>query len=131
LHRAACDRRWRIRQMVAAAFQRMLPADWGRAERVLKSWLSDSDPLVIRAVAAAVAEPPILTDQQRGESALAIQAGAAEWFARIPTSRRREDNVKVLRQGLGFTLSVAIAAAPEPGFALLEKLAATGDKDIL
>ena len=61
---------------------------------------------------------------------MAIQAGAAEWFAKIPTPKRREENVKVLRQGLGFTLSVAIAASPEPGFALLEKLAVMGDKDI-
>lgn len=130
LHTAASDPGWRIREMVAAAFQRMLTADWDRAYKVLYSWLSDHEPLVIRAAAAAVAEPPILTDAHRGENALEIQVGAVERFATFPANRRREESVRVLRQALGFTLSVAIAAVPDSGFAFLQKLAGSPDKDI-
>ncbi len=132
LRRAASDGRWRVREMVAAAFQRMLDADWDRAYADLVGWFSDDNPLVIRAVAAAVAEPPILKgDALRGENALFLQRQAVEWFLRIPANRRRDKDVRVLRQGLGYTISVAVAAVPDEGFALLEQLAAMrNDKDI-
>ena len=131
LRRAASDGRWRVREMVAAAFQRMLDADWDRAYTDLTSWLNDDDPLVIRALAAAVAEPPILKDELRAENALALQWLAIDWFVEMPADRRRDENVRVLRQALGFTISVAVAAAPEEGFVLLERLAGMkDDKDI-
>jgi hypothetical protein len=131
LRRAASDGRWRIREMVAAAFQRMLDADWDRAYTDLTGWLNDDDPLVIRALAAAVAEPPILKEEHRAENALALQWLAVDWFVELPANRRRDENVRVLRQALGFTISVAVAAAPEEGFVLLERLAAKKeDKDI-
>jgi hypothetical protein len=43
---------------------------------------------------------------------------------------RKDGGYKVLRQGLGYTLSVVVAAAPGPGFALLRRLAAIPDRDL-
>ena len=117
LRRAASHPRWRVREMVAAALQRMLAADWQRTYQVLTNWLLDDDPLVIRACAAAIAEPPLLKNTARGDGALFIQARAVEWLARLPQERRREEAVGVLRKALGYTLSVATAATPEAGSA--------------
>jgi hypothetical protein len=131
LRHAAADGRWRVREMVAAAFQRMLDANWDRAYTDLTDWLNDKNPLVIRAAVAAVAEPPILKAIHRAENALALQWLAIDWFVELPAARRRDEDVRVLRQGLGYTISVAVAAIPDEGFALLEKLAAMkDDKDI-
>ncbi len=130
LHRAAADARWRVRELVATAVQRMLAADWPRTVAALQTWLIEADPLVIRAAAAAVAEPPLLRDAARGAGALAIQAGAVAWLARVPAEERRGEAMRTLRQALGYTVSVAVAAAPDAGFALLEQLAASPDPDI-
>src|SRR6266700_3757798 len=105
LRRAALHPCWRVREMVAAALQRMLAANWKRTYQVLTNWLLDDDPLF-------------------------IQARAVEWLARLPQERRREEAVSVLRKALGYTLSVAIAATPEAGLALLVQLSASADKDI-
>lgn len=131
LHQAAADKRWRVREMVAAAVQRMLGADWERTCSALNDWLKDSDPLVIRAAAAGVAEPPLLKERPRAEQALAIQERAVERLAGFPQDARRSEDVRTLRQALGYTVSVAVAAAPEPGFTLLEKLAVSPDADVL
>src|SRR5260221_574390 len=130
LRRAALHPCWRVREMVAAALQRMLAANWKRTYQVLTNWLLDDDALVIRASAAAIAEPPLLKSKARGDDALFIQARAVEWLARLPQERRREEAVSVLRKALGYTLSVAIAATPEAGLALLVQLSASADKDI-
>lgn len=36
----------------------------------------------------------------------------------------------MLRQGLGFSLSVVVAASPQEGFGLLRRLAAVPDRDL-
>jgi hypothetical protein len=130
LHTAASHRCWRVREMVAAALQRMLATNWERIYQVIVDWLSDDDPLVIRACAAAVAEPPLLKDKTRGDNALFIQAQAINWLTKLPPERRREEAVVVLRKALGYTLGVAIAATPEVGCALLDQLLASADKDV-
>lgn len=48
LHKAASHPRWRVREMVVAALQRMLAADWVRTHQVLMNWLADDDPLVVK-----------------------------------------------------------------------------------
>jgi hypothetical protein len=131
LRKAASDPRWRTREMVAAALQRMLGADWERTYNELACcWLGDDDPLVIRAAVAAVAEPALLTDSLRGMNALSAQAQAIGWLSRLPAARRRGEAVRTLRQALGYTVSVAVVPVPEAGFDLLTKLAASTDSDL-
>lgn len=130
IHRAASNPRWRTREILATALQQMLVADWARTYVALQSWLTEADPLVIRAAAAAIAEPPLLKTPAQGQAALAIQVAAIEWFVALPPERRRTTEAEILRKALGYTLSVAIAAAPASGLALLENLATSSDKDI-
>jgi hypothetical protein len=130
LYRAASDPRWRVREIVALALQAMLAADWARTYGAIRTWVAGDNPLPVRAAAAAVAEPPLLTDRARGEAALAIQAAAVEWLADRPAAQRRDEAVRILRQALGYTLSVAIAAAPDAGFPVLARLAAAVDPDL-
>ena len=129
LHKAATDPRWRMHEMVAAALQRMLDADWDGTFAEVAVWMRDDNPLVLRAAAAAVAEPPLLTDTTRGMNALSIQAQAISWLIRLPAEKRREEDARTLRKALGYTLGVAVAAVPEAGFDLLMRLAAMPDKD--
>ncbi|MFO7323871.1 MAG: hypothetical protein DIU68_019250 [Chloroflexota bacterium] len=131
LERAATDPRWRVREMVAAALQRMLAADWTRTCGALMSWIACGEPLRIRAAVAAVAEPGLLADKQRAEDALAVQAEAVNQFIHFSPEQRRDENVRALRQALGYTLSVVTAASPETGFHLMEELAALPDPDIV
>jgi hypothetical protein len=131
LHRAADDSRWRVREMVAAALQQMLTADWPRTLGELHQWLTNTpSPLIARAAAAAVAEPSLLTDTTRGAEALAIQEAAINLLQSIPAPNRHRDQANVLRQALGFTISVCTAAAPNAGFALLNHLADSADPDL-
>ena len=131
LKRSAADKRWRTREMVANGLQRMLDADWTQTSAALMSWANDTNPLVARAAVAAVAEPRLLSDKARAEDALAVQAEAVSGFMSVPPDRRRDEDVRALRQALGYTLSVVTAASPETGFHLMEELAALPDPDII
>jgi hypothetical protein len=125
---AATDGRWRVREVVALALQRLLEADWDRTARVLLAWAAADDPLVVRAAVAAVAEPPLLASEARWASAAQVQQRAVERLRAYPAQARRAPPVRVLRQALGFTVSVVVAASGD--FALLEGMAASGDPDL-
>jgi hypothetical protein len=129
LHMVAADSRWRVRELVAAALQRILAADWDRTLAALRGWLDTADPLVVRAVVAAVAEPPLLKTTERGAQALEIQQTATAWYLALPAATRKSDAGMALRKALAYTWSVAVAAAPGPGFAALAQVAAGGDAD--
>lgn len=130
LRRAAVDGRWRTREMVATGVQRVLAADWPRGYATVIEWASDPDPLVVRAAAAAVAEPALLREASAAVEAVAVQAAAATILRGVPAERRRDQDVRVLRKALGYTLSVVAVAAPDAGFRLLEELAAQPDPDL-
>jgi hypothetical protein len=125
---AATDGRWRVREVVALALQRLLDADWDRTARVLLAWAATGDPLVVRAAAAAVAEPPLLRSEDRQAAATRVQRRAVERLRAYPARERRTPPVRVLRQALGFTVSVVVAATGD--FALLEDMASSGDPDL-
>jgi hypothetical protein len=128
LRAAAGDGRWRVREVVALALQRLLDADWDRTAGALLGWARADDPLVVRAAAAAVAEPPLLRPEHRWRSAKRVQQAAVDRLRDYPAAARRTPAVRVLRQALGFTVSVVVAATGD--FALLERMAASGDADL-
>jgi hypothetical protein len=128
LRHAATDSRWRVREVVALAVQRLLDADWERAIRLLQAWAGDEDPLVVRAAAAAVAEPPLLRTPERATAAADVQRRAVGSLHACPADVRRSESVRVLRQALGFSVSVAVAATGD--FSLLEGMATSGDPDL-
>jgi hypothetical protein len=128
LRAAAGDRRWRVREVMAQALQRLLDADWERTVPVLLDWARADDPLVVRAAAAAVAEPPLLRPEHRWASATQVQRVAVDRLREYPGEARRTPEVRVLRQALGFTVSVVVAATGD--FTLLEDMAASSDADL-
>jgi hypothetical protein len=131
LRRAAGDRRWRVREIVAVALQRLLAADGERTSAELLAWAADDDPLVVRAAVAATADPPLLRRPELHEAFTAIQRRAVATFHAIAADRRRDDTTRVLRQALGFTLGV-VAVGTNDAAVLVETatLAASGDADL-
>ena len=145
LRQAAGDPRWRRREAVAMSLQRLGEADPKALLDLLASWLEaaaapslaataprSSRPrkgsfLELRAVAAALAHPPLLGDPAFARQALAL---ADRIMERVAAAARREEDFRVLRQGLGYALSVLAAAEPQNGFALLERWAGSRDPDV-
>ena len=130
LRRAAGDPRWRRREAVAMALQRIGEADPAALLGVLGAWIADGTWLELRAVAAALAHPPLLGDRAFALQALALAERVLDKAAGAAAATRRTEGYRTLRQGLGYALSVLAAAEPEEGFALLERWAARRDPDL-
>ncbi|MBM3696596.1 MAG: hypothetical protein FJW79_11820 [Actinobacteria bacterium] len=125
---AAEDARWRLREAAAQAIQRALPLDRTGGLRVLETWAASGSWPLSRAVAAGLADPPLLRDPEVAAAARHLHDVILGRFA--AAADRRDPGFRMLRQGLGYTLSVVAAAAPQPGFALLRRWAAVADRDV-
>lgn len=126
---AAGDERWRVREMAATGMQRVLRADWNSGRRAVRGWLRSGDPLEARAAVAAVAEPPLLKDAGHAAEAVEVVEDAVDLLLAMPTARRADDDVRVLRKALGYAVSVVAVAHPDSGLPLLERLATSTDTD--
>lgn len=129
LKRAASDPRWRVREGVAMGFQRIAEADFDAARRVFDDWLPGAGLLARRAILASLAHPPILGEPGRAAYCLAVAERIVADLMGLPPDTRRDESFRVLRQGLEYAISVFAARDPEGGFALLERLARSGDPD--
>lgn len=128
---AARDARWRVREGVAHGLQRLAAADAPAFLRVLDAWAADTDPLVQRARVAAICEPPLLLkDPALAAAALACCIEATEFLRSLPAGDRHRDDVRTLRQALGYCWSVAVAAAPVAGLAAFAALEQDSDPDL-
>jgi len=130
LREAANDPRWRMREGAAMALQRVGETDPEALLDLLDRWLKAGTFLELRAVAAALAHLPLLGDAAFARKALALADRTLRGLAAAKPAARREESFRVLRQGLGYALSVLAAAEPEAGFALLERWADGGDPDV-
>lgn len=128
LTRAASDPRWRVRELAATGLQRVLAADWDRGVAQARAWLGGG-PLLVRAATAAVAEPPLLREHAHAVEATAVVRGAVDVLLAVPAGERTRPDVRVLRQALGYAVSVVTAADPDSGVPLLERLATSTDPD--
>ncbi|WP_406620460.1 HEAT repeat domain-containing protein [Pengzhenrongella sicca] len=129
LRAQASDQRWRVREGVAMALQRLGDADAAGLRAVVAAWADDADPLVQRAAVAGICEPRLLATRATAEAALdACRRATASLAERDPAQRRGD--VRVLRQGLGYCWSVAIAAVPERGLPAFAALATSTDPDV-
>lgn len=126
--RAAEDPRWRLREAAAQAIQRALPLGPQPALAVLGEWATGGGWLLCRAVVAGMADPPLLATPAFAAAALRLHEIVVGRL--VSADDRRSPGFRVLRQGLGYTLSVAVAAWPGPGFSLLRRLAASPDRDL-
>jgi hypothetical protein len=128
LRRCASDPRWRVREGVAMALQRWGEQDMEALLREMTVW-SQGSFLEQRAAVAALCEPKLLKDPQHSKDVLQILDQVMALLTKVED--RKSDDFKVLRKGLGYCWSVAVAALPEAGKPLLEKWLTSEDKDVL
>jgi hypothetical protein len=123
------DGRWRTREGVAMALQRILARSGVPFARGLEGWVSDEDWRQMRAVVAGVAEPPLLKrDPALARAALELHQRV---ISRLQGAKdRRSDPFKVLRQALGYSLSVVVAQLGPEGFEYMRALSRTDDEDV-
>jgi hypothetical protein len=130
LEHFACSSSWRVREGVSMALQRMLPVNPQKTIEYLIELAKKGNCFQQRASIAAIAEPSLLQTPAIIDAALVIQRLVVERLHALPATIRKRNDVRALRQSLGYTLSVAAAAAPEEGFALMRDCAKWGDPDI-
>jgi hypothetical protein len=121
---------WRVREAAALAIQKLLSAAPDETLLLLMDLLDHGDCLQMRACLAAISETTLLNSAQFITSALIMQRIAVEYLHALPSVERRRTDVRVLRQTLGYTLSVVTAANPDDGFALMCEIATWNDPDI-
>lgn len=127
LRRYAADPRWRVREAVCMALQRWGEVDMPALLEEMASW-SRGSPWEQRAAAAALCEPKLLMEEAHARKVLQI---LDEITVSVSTSAERKNEAfQVLRKGLGYCWSVAAAALPEEGKALMEKWFASRDSDV-
>jgi len=110
------------------ALQRWADADPGAMFAFARGWATDPDPLVRRAAAAGVCEPRLLREPGYAAAAVDICAAATRTMRAAPAPRRGSE--RVLRQGLGYCWSVAVAADPGPGLPRFLELMSDQDLDV-
>ena len=123
----ASDPRWRMREAVAMALQRWGEVNMGLLIEAMQTW-SMGTLLEQRAAAAAICEPRLLGDANYARETLNILdkiMTSIEGAANHP----KEDFI-ILRKGLGYCWSVAVAALPGEGKTLMEKWLVKPNKDI-
>jgi hypothetical protein len=123
----ASDPRWRIREGVAMALQRLGDVDIGRLIAAMREW-SQGAPLEQRAAAAALCEPRLLVQSQHSRAVLEILDRITGGVERA--DNRRSEDFLTLRKGLGYCWSVAVVSLPAEGKALMEKWLVKPDKDV-
>ncbi|HET6845580.1 MAG TPA: hypothetical protein VFH29_02020 [Anaerolineales bacterium] len=127
MRRCASDPRWRIREAVATGLQYAADTQMDAVLRALRSWASGNW-YEKRAAAAALCEPRLLKSAATARATLTLLDRITRSMLRAPN--RSDEAFRVLRQGMAYCWSVAIAAAPEQGKPLFEKWLTTTDSDI-
>ncbi|MCJ7625870.1 MAG: hypothetical protein MUO76_20450 [Anaerolineaceae bacterium] len=128
LKKYASDPRWRIREGVCMALQRYGRVDMSVLLCEMESW-AQGNLLEQRAAVAAICEPALLADPDNALKVLDILDRVTASILEI--DNRKSEDFRVLRKGLAYCWSIAAAAFPHAGKALLEKWFSVDDKDIL
>lgn len=127
LRRHASDGRWRIREAVAMALQRLGETNMEVLLHEMEEW-SKGNYLEQRAAVAALCEPGQLGEERHVESVLDILDRVTASL--LDVEDRRSDEFRALRKGLGYCWSVAVAAYPEAGKKRMERWFASCDQDV-
>jgi hypothetical protein len=124
----ASDPRWRTREAVAMALQRLGKVNMGSLLDAMDTW-STGNWYEKRAAAAALAEPALLHDENNALRALHILDRMTVSMQNSPDAKTL--SFKVFQQGLGYCWSVVVVAAPVKGKHLMEKWLTCDDRTIL
>jgi hypothetical protein len=127
LRRYASDPRWRVREAVAMALQRWGQVDMAGLITEMAGW-SRGSLLEQRAALAALCEPGLLQEAPHIERVLELLDQVIGTLA--GSKGRPKEEVEILRKGLGYCWSVAVAAWPEKGKAVMENWFDSTDRDI-
>ncbi|HEY46393.1 MAG TPA: hypothetical protein G4O14_06380 [Anaerolineae bacterium] len=128
LRRLAKDSRWRMREAVRMGLQRLAEARARDTLMALESWIDEGDWLEMRAIAATVAMPSLLENEEQAAWALSLHR---KIFDRVlETQDRKSEQFRVMRKALGYTLSVVVSALPREGFEFMTQLIEPQDKDV-
>ncbi|HKG25071.1 MAG TPA: hypothetical protein VKB09_05440 [Thermomicrobiales bacterium] len=130
LREVANDGRWRIREAVTLALQRIGEWDFSVLIDSLEAWLPDAAYLELRAIVAALAHPPLLRSPENARSCLAVTERVVSKVIAVDDTDRTTDEFVALKKGLGFAPSLFVAALPDEGFPMLERWARSGDRDL-
>jgi hypothetical protein len=123
----ASDPRWRLREGVAMALQRLGKKNMTLLLTATEEW-STGNWLEKRAAAAALAEPVLLHDERDILKALQILDRIIASTENSKEAKGKE--YKILQQGLGYCWSVIVVAAPGEGKKLMEKWLVCADPAI-
>ena len=127
LKELAEDPRWRVREGVAIALQRLGHTSMPQLIAEMESW-SKEGPLVQRAAAAGLCEPALLKKPDEVRRVLLILDHITRSIA--ATRDRKHEAFKVLRQAMGYCWSVAAAASPAAARPLFVKWLRSSDPDV-
>jgi hypothetical protein len=120
----ASDPRWRTREAVAMALQRLGKKNMGKLLDAMETW-SAGNWYEKRAAAAGLAEPVVLQHKQEAIRALSILDKMT--VSMMNFAQARTEAFKVFQQGLSYCWSVIVVAAPEAGKPLMEKWLSCND----
>ncbi len=123
----ASDPRWRMREGVAMALQRLGDRDMDALLAEMEGW-SRGNWLEKRAAAAGLCEPRLLANPHHAQRVLRLLDDITTSVA--AAEDRKSDEFKTLRQALGYCWSVAVAALPPEGKAAMEKWLPAADPDV-
>jgi hypothetical protein len=127
LRRYASDRRWRVREAVAMALQRVGLADMDLLLQTTRAWVAGGW-LEQRAAAAGLGEPVLLHEERHAADVLDTLDAITR--AMTETADRKADDYRTLRKGMGYCWSVAVAASPREGKRRMEKWMKSADRDV-
>lgn len=127
IRRYASDHRWRVREGVAMAMQRLGDADMEALLIELASW-SRGNYLERRAAVASICEPRLLKEPEHARAALGVLDEVTASI--LPAVDRRSEDFLALRKGLGYGWSVAVVALPEEGKVRMEHWLTCPDRDV-
>ncbi|HEY0831365.1 MAG TPA: HEAT repeat domain-containing protein [Candidatus Dormibacteraeota bacterium] len=127
LSELASDPRWRVREGVAMALQRLGRESMPKLLAEMKMWRHGNF-FVQRALVAGLCEPALLASNEDAVAVLQMLDQITHSVA--ASDDRRNDGFRVLRRALGYGWSVAAAAAPRNAQPYLEKWLRSSDKDV-
>ncbi len=130
LRAAARGERWRTREAAVMALRRVGERDFEALKGVISDWLERASRVERRTIVAALAHPPLLSEEDAVAFALDVTDTVLKDIRKLVKTGRETDEFKSLAKGLGYAISVFAAASPERGFAFLRRWAEVDDGDI-
>lgn len=123
----ASDPRWRMREAVAMALQRLGDVNMPALLAEMERWTTGNC-FEQRAACAALCEPKLLKDTQAAHETLSLLDMITASV--VSATDRKNEGFIALRKGLAYCWSVAAAALPEVGTRMMERWLQSDDQDV-